>query len=129
MALARARLALALALVLLSAPETASAGGWHRTWSTWYGPGFYNNRTACGQKLTSPFGPGKGLRGVAMPVGVGYCGKRITLRAHGRIVRTRIIDRCGCARNSVIDMTAQTAWDLYGHGNQHSGWVRWRWGG
>lgn len=101
------------------------AGAWHRTYMTWYGSGFYGQRTACGQELTSPFGPGPGLRGVAMHSWV-RCGTRIVIEVNGHRVRTRVVDHCGCAPGSDIDMTAQTAWDLYGHGNQHSGYGRYR---
>ena len=55
--------------------------------STWYGPGFYGNRTACGYAMT------KSLVGVAhrtLP-----CGTKVTFRnpANGRTVTTRVVDR------------------------------------
>lgn len=54
---------------------------------SWYGPGFYGRRTACGQALTPS------LRGVAhrtLP-----CGTRVTFRnpANGRTVSAPVVDR------------------------------------
>jgi len=53
--------------------------------ASWYGPGFYGSRTACGQTFHA------GLMGVAhksLP-----CGTRVTLRHGGRIVHARVVDR------------------------------------
>ena len=54
---------------------------------SWYGPGFYGKRTACGQAMT------ESLVGVAhktLP-----CGTRITFKnpANGRIVTAAVVDR------------------------------------
>jgi rare lipoprotein A (peptidoglycan hydrolase) len=52
---------------------------------SWYGPGFYGNGTACGQKLT------KELVGVAhrtLP-----CGTMVTFRYNGKSVSAPVIDR------------------------------------
>jgi hypothetical protein len=69
--------------------------------STWYGPGFYGNRTACGQKLT------RSTLGVAhktLP-----CGTKVALRANGRSVVVPVIDRGPYARGVTYDLTAATA--------------------
>jgi hypothetical protein len=53
--------------------------------ASWYGPGLYGHRTACGQTLNG------GIKGVAhkwLP-----CGTRITFRYRGRSVSARVIDR------------------------------------
>ena len=53
--------------------------------SSWYGPGFFGNRTACGQNLK------KSTMGVAhrtLP-----CGTKVVFGYRGRYVRTRVIDR------------------------------------
>jgi Lytic transglycolase len=61
---------------------------WHRDGNvSWYGPGFYGKRTACGLAMTET------LRGVAhrtLP-----CGTKITFRnpANGRTVTTTVVDR------------------------------------
>ena len=58
---------------------------YRRTFASWYGPGFYGRRTACGQTISDS------IRGVAhktLP-----CGTRLTLRNGDRIVRARVVDR------------------------------------
>ena len=61
---------------------------WHLDGNvSWYGPGFYGKRTACGYAMT------QGLIGVAhrsLP-----CGTRVTFRnpANGRTITTRVVDR------------------------------------
>ena len=69
--------------------------------TTWYGPGFYGNRTACGQRLT------EGTLGVAhktLP-----CGTKVALRANGRSIVVPVIDRGPYARGVTYDLTAATA--------------------
>ncbi len=64
--------------------------------ATWYGPGFYGKRTACGKRL------GRATMGVAhrtLP-----CGTRVTFYHGGRFVTVPVIDR-GPFRQGV-------AWDL-----------------
>lgn len=56
-----------------------------RSFASWYGPGFYGNRTACGQTFHA------GIMGVAhktLP-----CGTKLTFRRGDRIVRARVVDR------------------------------------
>lgn len=56
-----------------------------QSFASWYGPGFYGRRTACGQTFHA------GVMGVAhktLP-----CGTRLTFRRGDRIVRARVIDR------------------------------------
>jgi rare lipoprotein A len=69
--------------------------------ATWYGPGFYGNRTACGQALTED------LLGVAhrtLP-----CGTPVTLAFKGRMIVVPVIDRGPFTRGIVWDLTAATA--------------------
>jgi len=69
--------------------------------ATWYGPGLYGNRTACGQKLT------RRLHGVAhrsLP-----CGSRVLLSYGGRFVAARVVDRGPYAHGAVFDLTSATA--------------------
>jgi hypothetical protein len=67
---------------------TKSTGGWRFDGNvSWYGPGFYGNRTACGQTLT------RGLIGVAhktLP-----CGTKIVFRnpSNGKTVTAAVVDR------------------------------------
>jgi len=77
---------------------------WHRATSSWYGAGFYGHHLACGGTLTTR------TRGVAhrtLP-----CGSPVTLRYHGRIVHTRVVDRGPFVTGRTFDLTARTAMDL-----------------
>jgi hypothetical protein len=69
--------------------------------STWYGPGFYGNRTACGQRLTTNT---LGVAHRTLP-----CGTKVALRANGRSVVVPVIDRGPYARGVTYDLTAATA--------------------
>jgi rare lipoprotein A (peptidoglycan hydrolase) len=67
---------------------------------SWYGPGFYGNRTACGLALT------RGLIGVAhrtLP-----CGTKVTFKnaANGRVVTAPVVDRGPYVRGRQWDLTA-----------------------
>jgi rare lipoprotein A len=72
----------------LNAPSRRVVGrlnAFRPTVASWYGPGFYGRRTACGITFRAS------LRGVAhksLP-----CGTRVTLRRGSRVVRARVIDR------------------------------------
>jgi hypothetical protein len=67
-------------------PDAIVQTVWHLDSNiSWYGPGFYGNGTACGQKLT------KELVGVAhrtLP-----CGTMVTFRYNGKSVSAPVIDR------------------------------------
>jgi rare lipoprotein A len=68
--------------------------------ASWYGPGFYGNRTGCGGRL------GYNQLGVAhksLP-----CGSRVRLRYRGRTVTVPVIDRGPYAGNREFDLTAAT---------------------
>ena len=65
---------------------------------SWYGPGFYGKRTACGQAMTTS------LIGVAhrtLP-----CGTVVIFRWNGRIVRAPVVDRGPYVSGRIWDMTA-----------------------
>jgi len=65
--------------------------------ATWYGPGLYGNRTACGRVLRP------GTMGVAhrsLP-----CGTMVKFAHRGRRVVTRVIDRGPFARGYTWDLT------------------------
>jgi len=66
--------------------------------ATWYGPGLYGNRTACGQTMTAT------LRGVAhrtLP-----CGTPVVLSYNGRFLTVPVVDRGPFAPGFVLDITA-----------------------
>jgi hypothetical protein len=65
---------------------------------SWYGPGFYGNRTACGVVVLE-----KDTIGVAhrtLP-----CGTRVTFRHNGKTVVTRVIDRGPYVAGRIFDLT------------------------
>jgi rare lipoprotein A len=69
--------------------------------ASWYGPGFYGNRTGCGGRL------GYGSLGVAhksLP-----CGTKVTFRHRGRSIRVPVIDRGPYVGAREYDLTARTA--------------------
>jgi rare lipoprotein A len=68
--------------------------------ASWYGPGFYGRRTACGQTMSA------GIKGVAhksLP-----CGSRVTFRYRGRSVTVPVIDRGPFVGGRTWDLTAAT---------------------
>ena len=78
--------------------------GYRSAKATYYGPGLFGNRTACGQRLT------RGLRGIAhrsLP-----CGSIVELVYKGRILRAPVVDRGPFARGIRYDLTQVTARDL-----------------
>jgi rare lipoprotein A len=74
---------------------------YRRVTATWYGPGFYGNRTACGQRLTTET---QGVAHKTLP-----CGTRIAVRVGGRSAIVPVIDRGPYARGVAYDLTGATA--------------------
>lgn len=68
--------------------------------ASYYGPGLYGNRTACGQTLTPSI---VGVANKTLP-----CGTKLTLRYRGHTVRVRVIDRGPYAGNREYDLTTAT---------------------
>jgi hypothetical protein len=69
---------------------------WRTTEVSWYGPGFYGKRTACGQALTPD------LIGVAhrsLP-----CGTAVQFRWNGRVVTVPVVDRGPYVRGRIWDL-------------------------
>jgi hypothetical protein len=69
--------------------------------STWYGPGFYGNRTACGQRLTPST---LGVAHRTLP-----CGTKVALRVNGRSLVVPVIDRGPYADGVTYDLTRAAA--------------------
>jgi hypothetical protein len=68
---------------------------------TWYGPGFYGHRTACGRKMS------RTLLGVAhktLP-----CGTLVDLYNNGRTITVPVVDRGPFRAGTSYDLTAATA--------------------
>jgi hypothetical protein len=73
---------------------------YRRAVASWYGPGLYGGKLACGGTLTA------GTLGVAhktLP-----CGTKVTLRYRGRRVRVPVVDRGPFVGNREFDLTAAT---------------------
>jgi rare lipoprotein A len=69
--------------------------------ATWYGPGFYGRRTACGQRMS------RTLLGVAhkkLP-----CGTQVALLYKGRRITVPVVDRGPYRRGTTWDLTVATA--------------------
>jgi rare lipoprotein A len=69
--------------------------------TTWYGPGFYGNKTACGQRLSTTT---LGVASRSLP-----CGTQVALRANGRSIVVPVIDRGPYADGVTYDLTRATA--------------------
>jgi hypothetical protein len=84
--------------------------------ATWYGPGFWGQKTACGVKLT------KTTLGVAhktLP-----CGTRVTVFLDGRQLDVPVIDRGPFAHGASLDLTQATAQALGMTQTQRIGYIR-----
>ena len=84
-----------------AASTTARVTVYRRVTATWYGPGFYGNRTACGQRLTTTT---QGVAHRTLP-----CGSRVAIRVGGRSVVVPVIDRGPYAAGVTYDLTSATA--------------------
>lgn len=73
---------------------------YRRSFASYYGPGFYGGRTACGQTLTPST---LGVAHKTLP-----CGTRVTFRNRGRAVTVRVIDRGPFAAGRDWDLTSAT---------------------
>jgi rare lipoprotein A (peptidoglycan hydrolase) len=106
-------------------PEAKAGSISKNPWRTdgnvsWYGPGFYGHRTACGLALTTS------LVGVAhrtLP-----CGTRITFRnpANGRTVTMPVVDRGPYVAGRQWDLTGGACLKL---GHCYSGSLSWKFAG
>jgi hypothetical protein len=68
-----------------TAERLPSVHVYRRSNATWYGPGLYGNRTACGQTLTRET---VGVAHKTLP-----CGTKVRFRYHGRSAVAKVIDR------------------------------------
>ena len=72
--------------------------------ASWYGPGFFGNKTACGQTLKTDT---IGVAHRSLP-----CGTKVVLGYKGKWVRARVIDRGPFVKRGYTrdwDLTARTA--------------------
>lgn len=68
-----------------------------RAGASWYGPGLWGNRTACGKVLRPNT---MGVAHKTLP-----CGSKVLIGYHGRYVMTRVIDRGPYIRGRAWDLT------------------------
>jgi len=89
---------------IASIKELGQVGFFRQSHASWYGPGFYGHRTACGQTLTT------GLIGVAhktLP-----CGTVVTFSYNGRVVNAPVVDRGPFIAGREWDLTGALATKL-----------------
>lgn len=101
-----------------TSPITGS--GWHHDGSvSWYGPGFYGHRTACGKALTTSL---IGVANRTLP-----CGTLVTFRnpANGRTVTLPVVDRGPYVAGRQWDLTGGACLAL---GHCYTGPMDWRFG-
>ena len=72
--------------------------------ATWYGPGFYGNHTACGEKLTRSI---VGLADRTLP-----CGTAVSVSYNGLTLTIPVIDRGPYANGATLDLTRAAAQEL-----------------
>src|SRR5260370_74728 len=68
--------------------------------ASWYGPGFYGNRTACGQTYTPEI---LGVANLTLP-----CGTLITLTYGARSITVAVIDRGPYVAGRMLDLSNAT---------------------
>jgi rare lipoprotein A len=65
--------------------------------ATWYGPGLYGNKTACGETLTPTI---VGVAHKSLP-----CGATVKIAYHGHYLVTTVIDRGPYSKGNSFDLT------------------------
>jgi hypothetical protein len=68
---------------------------------TWYGPGFYGKRTACGKRMSTKL---LGVANKKLP-----CGTLVDLYNNGKTVTVPVVDRGPFRKGTSYDLTAATA--------------------
>ena len=120
----RVLLLLLAAAALVAVPATSvsadPSGPWHVSGATYYGPGLYGNRTACGQTLTPQT---QGVAHRTLP-----CGTLVEFEWHGRHAVVPVIDRGPYGNNAEWDLTQATCQTLSAPGdNRCMTWeIAWR---
>ncbi len=87
-----------------AAPATTQVTVYRPVRASWFGPGFFGRRTACGQRLS------RGLVGVAhrrLP-----CGTLVEVYHRGRTVTAPVVDRGPFANGAHYDLTSAAARQL-----------------
>lgn len=94
--------ALVVSRVIRTAFGTVSGGWHHNPDESWYGPGFYGNRTACGETLTTTL---IGVANRTLP-----CGTLVELRnpRNGETITVPVVDRGPYVSGREWDLTYAT---------------------
>ncbi len=83
---------------LLAQPPVGRVSiAWHTTEVSWYGPGLYGQRTACGEAMTQQL---VGVAHRSLP-----CGTLVTFRWNGHTVRAPVVDRGPYVAGRLWDLT------------------------
>jgi peptidoglycan lytic transglycosylase len=97
----RAALSGAQAADTTTASTSHAVRVYKRARASWYGPGFYGKRTACGKRLN------RATTGVANRTLA--CGTQVAIRYAGRSIVVQVIDRGPFSRGVQWDLTSATA--------------------
>jgi hypothetical protein len=89
--------------------------GWSYAVASWYGPGFYGNRTACGLTYTES---SWGVAHRSLP-----CGTPVQFRHNGRVVTAPVIDRGPYVSGRTWDLSAAVCRAL---GHCYTAGIYWR---
>jgi rare lipoprotein A len=84
-----------------SSSQAARTADYRPAKASWYGPGLYGNRMACGSTLRHRT---LGVAHKRLP-----CGTKVALRYHGRTLVVPVVDRGPYARGVDYDLTEATA--------------------
>jgi hypothetical protein len=84
-----------------AASPPAAVTVYRRVTASWYGPGFYGHRTACGRRLTTRT---LGVAHRTLP-----CGAKVAIRVGGRSLVIPVIDRGPYAPGVTYDLTGAAA--------------------
>jgi hypothetical protein len=98
----------------VSVPFTGG-DGWSYAVASWYGPGFYGNRTACGLTYTES---SWGVAHKSLP-----CGTMVQFRHNGRVVAAPVIDRGPYVAGRTWDLSAAVCRAL---GHCYTAGIYWR---
>lgn len=86
------------------------------TTATWYGPGFYGKKTACGQVYSTSI---RGVAHMTLP-----CGTLVDICSHVKCTRVPVIDTGGFDKAN-FDLSARTAMNLCSCSRPYTMRVKW----
>jgi len=89
------------AVTAAAAQQISTATVYRRAVATWFGPGFYGHRTACGQRLTHRL---LGVANRTLP-----CGTKVSVLYRGRAITVPVVDRGPFGHGASYDLTSATA--------------------